>query len=177
METHEPYYWKNALKKWNRIYGIQRKYSCKASKENNSGIWNQSQLQGFLSTEAGRAGLNLQIADTVINFELPWNPAKKNQRIGRIDRLGQKNKNLTVINLITKNSIEMKIASGLAVKQNLFDSVLSPGNIEDMVDFSEKGRAQFLQQLEEAMAEFSNPGLESENKIPSMLHLKGKLSQ
>ena len=118
----------------------------------------------FLSTEAGGAGLNLQIADTVINFELPWNPAKKNQRIGRIDRLGQKNKNLTVINLITKNSIEMKIASGLAVKQNLFDSVLSPGNIEDMVDFSEKGRAQFLQQLEEAMAEFSNPGLESENK-------------
>lgn len=42
----------------------------------------------FLSSEAGGSGLNLQVADTVIYFELPWNPAKKNQRIGRIDRLG-----------------------------------------------------------------------------------------
>ncbi len=116
---------------------------------------NNPQCRVFLSTEAGGAGLNLQVADTVINFELPWNPAKKNQRIGRIDRLGQKNNNLTVINLITRKSIEMKIASGLVVKQNLFDSVLSPESSEDVVDFSEKGRAQFLQQLEEAMSEFS----------------------
>ena len=50
----------------------------------------------FLSTEAGGSGLNLQIADTVINFELPWNPARKSQRIGRINRIGQKNKNLLV---------------------------------------------------------------------------------
>lgn len=111
----------------------------------------------FLSTEAGGAGLNLQVADTVINFELPWNPAKKNQRIGRIDRLGQKNKNLTVINLITERSIEMKIASGIAVKQNLFDNVLNEGSSEDFVDFSSKGKAQFLKQLEEAMDTFSNP--------------------
>ncbi len=109
----------------------------------------------FLSTEAGGAGLNLQMADTVINFELPWNPAKKNQRIGRIDRLGQKNKNLTVINLITRDSIEMKIASGLIIKQNLFESVLSPENNEDVVDFSNKGRAQFLKQLEEMMGDFT----------------------
>lgn len=97
------------------------------------------------------------MADTVINFELPWNPAKKNQRIGRIDRLGQKNKNLTVINLITERSIEMMIASGIAVKQNLFDNVLNEGSSEDFVDFSSKGKAQFLKQLEEAMDTFSNP--------------------
>ena len=66
--------------------------------------------QVFLSTEAGGAGLNLQIADTLINFELPWNPAKKNQRIGRIDRLGQRSKNLTIYNLITRSSIEQQIA-------------------------------------------------------------------
>lgn len=119
--------------------------------------------QVFLSTEAGGAGLNLQVADTVINFELPWNPAKKNQRIGRIDRLGQKNTNLTVINLITRGSIEMKIASGLAVKQNLFESVLNEDSTMDMVDFSEKGRSQFLQQLEMAMSEFTQIPLETEN--------------
>ncbi|MBI1182903.1 hypothetical protein GC194_01435 [bacterium] len=109
----------------------------------------------FLSTESGGAGLNLQVADTVINFELPWNPAKKNQRIGRIDRLGQTNKKLTVLNLITRNSIEMSIASGLALKQNLFDNVLNKNFNKDFVDFSEKGKGQFLKDLELAMAEFA----------------------
>ncbi len=102
----------------------------------------------FLSTEAGGTGLNLQVADTVINFELPWNPAKKNQRIGRIDRIGQRSDNLTVINLITTNSIETKIAAGLVLKQNLADGVLSPGSEIEYVDFSEKGRSQFLKQLQ-----------------------------
>jgi SNF2 family DNA or RNA helicase len=109
----------------------------------------------FLSTEAGGSGLNLQIADTVINFELPWNPAKKNQRIGRIDRLGQRSKNLTVINFITKNSIETSIASGLNLKQNLFDGVLNESNALDVVDFSASGKAQFLQQLEGIMKSFT----------------------
>ncbi|HEX9970631.1 MAG TPA: DEAD/DEAH box helicase [bacterium] len=102
----------------------------------------------FLSTEAGGSGLNLQVADTVVNFELPWNPAKKNQRLGRIDRLGQESSNLTVISFITKNSIEEKIASGLVLKQSLFDGVLDSESETDFVDFSERGRAQFLKQLE-----------------------------
>lgn len=103
----------------------------------------------FLSTEAGGAGLNLQVADTLINFELPWNPAKKNQRIGRIDRLGQKSNKLTIFNFITRNSIEQQIAAGLLVKQNLFDGVLGTNANTNFVDFSTKGRPQFIQQLEE----------------------------
>lgn len=110
--------------------------------------------QVFLSTEAGGAGLNLQVADTVINFELPWNPAKKNQRIGRIDRLGQLSKHLTVINLITKGSIETKIASGLTLKQSLFDGVLNNEDGPDVVDFSASGKAQFLKELENIMETF-----------------------
>lgn len=111
----------------------------------------------FLSTEAGGSGLNLQVADTVINFELPWNPAKKNQLIGRIDRLGQRSKNLTVISFITRDSIETSIASGLNLKQNLFDGVLNNGNNLDTVDFSASGKAQFLQQLENIMKDFTKP--------------------
>ncbi len=107
----------------------------------------------FLSTEAGGSGLNLQIADTLINFELPWNPAKKNQRIGRIDRLGQKNNKLTIINFITKNSIEEQIAAGLLVKQNLFEGVLGGENQTNFVDFTTKGRSQFIQQLESFILE------------------------
>lgn len=127
----------------------------------------------FLSTEAGGAGLNLQVADTVINFEVPWNPAKKNQRVGRIDRLGQRSKHLNVVNFITRNSIELKIASGLNLKQNLFDSVLNSENGIDEVDFSASGKAQFLQQLEEAIDGFMhvetpvdvNNELVSENEL------------
>jgi SNF2 family DNA or RNA helicase len=102
----------------------------------------------FLSTEAGGAGLNLQVADILINFELPWNPAKKNQRIGRIDRLGQKSAKLTIYNLISRNSIEQHIAAGLLLKQNLFDGVLSGNSDLSYVDFSTKGRSQFIQQIE-----------------------------
>jgi superfamily II DNA/RNA helicase len=109
---------------------------------------NNPECKVFLSTEAGGAGLNLQVADILINFELPWNPAKKNQRIGRIDRLGQKSNKLTIYNLITRNSIEQQIAAGLLVKQSLFDGVLGNNNSTDYVDFSTKGRSQFIEQLE-----------------------------
>lgn len=103
----------------------------------------------FLSTEAGGSGLNLQVADTLINFELPWNPAKKNQRIGRIDRLGQKSSKLTIFSLVSRDSIEQHIAAGLLVKQNLFDGVLGADANTNFVDFSSKGRSQFIEQLEE----------------------------
>jgi len=121
----------------------------------------------FLSTEAGGSGLNLQVADTVINFELPWNPAKKNQRIGRIDRLGQRSKHLTVINLVTKRSIETKIASGLTLKQSLFDGVLNAENGIDVVDFSASGKAQFLRDLEDLMEDFIRPDAHAELDLNS----------
>jgi superfamily II DNA/RNA helicase len=128
----------------------------------------------FLSTEAGGSGLNLQVADTVVNFELPWNPAKKNQRLGRIDRLGQESSNLTVISFITRNSIEEKIASGLVLKQNLFEGVLDSESETDFVDFSERGRAQFLKQLESVIVgiedgeELEHEMVEAEELIPEV---------
>jgi len=98
----------------------------------------------------------------LINFELPWNPAKKNQRIGRIDRLGQKSKNLTIINFITRNSIETQIASGLLVKQSLFDGVLGDDAATNFVDFSSKGRSQFIEQLEVFIRESENQTAEDD---------------
>ncbi len=122
----------------------------------------------FLSTESGGAGLNLQVADTLINFELPWNPAKKNQRIGRIDRLGQKSEHLTVINFLTANSIEIRIASGIMLKENLFEGVLNKSDHTEMVDFSDKGRAQFLEKLEEMVNGFISTPAEEEAEEPVM---------
>lgn len=125
---------------------------------------NQPECKVFLSTEAGGSGLNLQVADMLINFELPWNPAKKNQRIGRIDRLGQKSEKLTIYNFISRYSIEQQIAAGLLVKQNLFDGVLDAGSSTNFVDFSSKGRSQFITQLEE----FINSGMFNQYDVAEM---------
>ena len=105
----------------------------------------------FLSTDAGGTGLNLQAADCVVNFELPWNPARMNQRIGRVHRIGQKSGCINVINLITKNSIEEKILTGIQLKTQLFDGVFD--GTTDMVEFSREKRTEMLNQLREMMGE------------------------
>ncbi|MCK5155499.1 MAG: DEAD/DEAH box helicase family protein [Spirochaetales bacterium] len=99
----------------------------------------------FLATDAGGIGLNLQSADCVINFELPWNPARLNQRIGRVNRIGQKSSKINVVNLVTKNSIEEKVFAAINLKQELFDAVLSGG--VDEIDFSQENKAKFVNQI------------------------------
>jgi superfamily II DNA or RNA helicase len=105
----------------------------------------------FLSTDAGGTGLNLQAADCVINFEPPWNPAKLNQRIGRVNRIGQASSCVNVINLVTKDSIEERILSGLRLKTDLFKGVLDGQG--DQVDFSREKRNQLLNELRDMLGE------------------------
>ncbi len=99
----------------------------------------------FLSTDAGGVGLNLQTADCVINFELPWNPAKLNQRIGRVMRIGQKSGCINVINLIAKQSIEEKIMAGIQMKQELFDGVFDGKT--DSVEFSREKKTELVNNI------------------------------
>ena len=103
----------------------------------------------FLSTDAGGTGLNLQAADCVVNFELPWNPAKVNQRIGRVNRIGQKSKCINVVNLIAKYSIEERIMAGIKLKGDLFDGVFDGG--KDEVMLSREKRQEMVNQLREMM--------------------------
>jgi SNF2 family DNA or RNA helicase len=77
----------------------------------------------FISTDAGGLGLNLQAASFVINLDLPWNPARVEQRIGRAHRIGQTNP-VNVINMITMNSIEQRVLEVLYQKQALFEEIL-----------------------------------------------------
>ncbi len=105
----------------------------------------------FLSTDAGGTGLNLQAADCVVNFELPWNPAKLNQRIGRVNRIGQRSKCVNVINLITKSSIEMRIMAGIQLKGELFSGVFDGG--VDEVMFDRKKREEMVNQLREMLGQ------------------------
>jgi superfamily II DNA or RNA helicase len=84
----------------------------------------------FLSTDAGGVGLNLQhAAATVVNMDLPWNPAVLEQRIGRVYRLGQR-KSVQVVNFVAQGSIEEGMLSVLAFKQSLFAGVLDGGESE-----------------------------------------------
>jgi hypothetical protein len=105
----------------------------------------------FLSTDAGGTGLNLQAADCVINFELPWNPAKMNQRIGRVSRIGQQSGCVNVINLVAKHSIEERILTGIQIKTDLFKGVFDDG--PDAVEFSREKRNELLNRLREMMGE------------------------
>lgn len=77
----------------------------------------------FLSTEAGGVGLNLQAANVVINLDLPWNPARLEQRIARAWRKHQ-TRPVHVINLVSAGSIEERMLSLLAGKQALANTVL-----------------------------------------------------
>src|SRR5258707_1103655 len=77
----------------------------------------------FLSTDSGSVGLNLQAASAVVNVDLPWNPAKLEQRIARAWRKNQ-TRSVTVVNLVTENSIEHQILHVIGLKQALSDGVL-----------------------------------------------------
>lgn len=112
---------------------------------------NNRDCKVFLSTDAGGTGLNLQAADCVVNFELPWNPARMNQRIGRLSRIGQKSRCVNVVNLITKESIEEKILAGLQLKMDLFQGVFEDG--QDQVEFSQEKRNELLNKLRDMMEE------------------------
>jgi hypothetical protein len=72
----------------------------------------------FLTTNAGSTGLNLQAANTVINVDLPWNPAVLEQRIARAHRMGQKNP-VQVYLLVTEETIEEKLLGTLSAKHDL----------------------------------------------------------
>ncbi len=117
----------------------------------------------FLSTDAGGTGLNLQAADCVINFELPWNPAKLNQRIGRVNRIGQKSTCINVVNLIAKLSIEEKILTGIQLKTDLFKGVFDGEG--DKVEFSREKRTELLNRLRDMMDE--DRELSAPDPVPS----------
>ncbi len=83
----------------------------------------QPDCRVILMTNAGSVGLNLQSANTVINVDLPWNPAVLEQRIARAHRMGQQNP-VHVYKLVTENTIEQRLLDTLAMKQELADAAL-----------------------------------------------------
>jgi len=80
----------------------------------------------LICTDSASEGLNLQTADALINYDLTWNPMRVEQRIGRIDRIGQKNKVVKIINYAYKESIDGDIYEELEGRLQLFENVVGP---------------------------------------------------
>lgn len=85
----------------------------------------------LLSTEVGSEGLDFQFCDTVVNYDLPWNPMRVEQRIGRIDRFGQTSPVVTVISLLTKDTIDTRILERLYDRISVFEE--SIGELEPIL--------------------------------------------
>ena len=92
-------------------------------------------------------GLNLQSAATVINMDLPWNPAILEQRIGRVHRLGQKHP-VRVVNFISEGTIEHGMLSLLAFKKSMFTGVLD--GTADKVLMGDSALNRFMKTVEKA---------------------------
>ena len=105
----------------------------------------------FLSTDAGSTGLNLQSAATIINLDLPWNPAVLEQRIARIYRLGQQ-RNVQVINLVSAETIEEQMLDKLRFKSAMFEGVLDNGQ-DTIFLCNESKLSQMMDTLGEMMEE------------------------
>jgi len=90
----------------------------------------EKNAQVFIATEAGGEGINLQFCHHVINYDLPWNPMRLEQRIGRIHRLGQK-EDVHIYNFATKGTVEEHILKLLYEKIDLFENVI--GELDDIL--------------------------------------------
>lgn len=86
--------------------------------------------QIMISTESGGEGRNLQFCHVLVNYDLPWNPMRVEQRIGRLHRLGQQH-DVQIINLIAANTIEEYVLQLLDEKLRLFSDVV--GDVEAII--------------------------------------------
>lgn len=126
-----------------------------------SNFTNLPESRVFLSTDAGSTGLNLQAASTIINLDLPWNPAVLEQRIARIYRIGQQ-RNIQVINLISSHTIEETMIGKLKFKTSLFEGVLDGGN--DVVFASDDKFTKIMELVGECIEVEANDNAAEENR-------------
>ncbi|WP_059171114.1 DEAD/DEAH box helicase [Bacillus sp. FJAT-27445] len=96
----------------------------------------EKHAQVLIATEAGGEGINLQFCSHIINFDLPWNPMRLEQRIGRVHRLGQE-KDVMIYNFAVRDTIEEQVLKLLYEKIQLFEKVI--GDLDDILAKFELG--------------------------------------
>ncbi len=121
----------------------------------------EHRAQVLIATEAGGEGINLQFCNQVVNFDLPWNPMRVEQRIGRVHRLGQ-TRPVYIYNLATKDTIEEHIVHLLQEKINMFEAVI--GELDVIL-----GAQAFEQELLQTFVESGN-----EREVSARLNVLSK---
>lgn len=101
-----------------------------------------SQIDLLLTSEVSSEGIDLQFCDTIVNWDLPWNPMVVEQRIGRIDRIGQQSPQIFVINIAARGTIEARILNRLYDRIGIFEH--SIGELEPIL-------GQIVRELEEEL--------------------------
>jgi ATP-dependent helicase HepA len=119
----------------------------------------ENALDLLLFSEIGCEGLDYQFCDCIVNYDLPWNPMRVEQRIGRIDRNGQKSESVAIVNLITPGTVDADIYERCLVRIGVFNNALGGNeeilgeitreirNIAENYELSEAERRDKLQQL------------------------------
>lgn len=126
--------------------------------------------QVLIATEAGAEGINLQFCHHLINYDLPWNPMKIEQRIGRIHRFGQEN-DVKIYNIAIKNTIEEHILTILYEKIQLFENVI--GELDAIL--SELNINNFDKEIESIYAESDSLG-EAKIKLENLASIVHQMS-
>ena len=95
----------------------------------------------LVSTDAGGEGLNLQFCHVIVNYDLPWNPMKIEQRIGRVDRIGQKHV-VRALNFALEDTVELRVREVLEEKLQRILEEFGVDKLSDVLD-SEEGDIPF----------------------------------
>lgn len=94
------------------------------SREETKRRFRRGDAQVLVCTDAAAEGLNFQFCGALINFDAPWNPMRVEQRIGRVDRLGQRFERIAIVNLMYEDTVETDVYRALRARINLFTAVV-----------------------------------------------------
>lgn len=97
----------------------------------------RGEMQVLICTDAGGEGLNMQFANVIFNYDLPWNPMRVEQRIGRVDRIGQ-TREVRALNLVLENSVEARVYE---VWQQKLATILAEFGVDKTGDVLDSGEA------------------------------------
>ncbi|MGD9638744.1 MAG: helicase-related protein [Alphaproteobacteria bacterium] len=129
---------------------------------------NENAIDVLLSSEVGCEGLDFQFCDLLINYDLPWNPMRIEQRIGRIDRYGQKSETVAIINLVTPNTVDGDIYERCLWRIGVFQSTVG-GNEEILGEIN--------QEIKEIAENFNLSDEERKNRLQQLADNKIRLIQ
>jgi hypothetical protein len=163
--------WRDASRHW-----------VPCSKEEIKRRLRDKQVRLLVGTDALGEGLNLQSAGVVANYDLPWNPMKIEQRIGRIDRLGQSRAVIRVLNFAYRDTVEQDVFFTVGTRINLFQGIVGrlqpilsrlPKRFEELAladrTSREGERARFLAEIEEQVRDVQASGFDIDATVEDSL--------